>query len=672
MSGIVGIYNLDGSPVECEKIGRMVDVLAHRGPDGANVWCDDDSVGFGHRMLWTTPESLLEEFPLIDHTGNLILTADARIDNRDELIYALEFKDSPAEKITDSDLILAAYEKWGRDCPGKLIGDFAFAIWDKHRQVLFCARDYMGVKPFYYYYQPGKLFVFASEIKGLFCLDAVPRKVNEAKVGIYLCQFSGFAKLKPDTFYKNILRLLPAHWMEVSERGIESDSFWDLDAEAKKIQQNLKTDAEYVEEFRQRFTEAIACRLRSAYPVSSTLSGGVDSSSVSCIARNLLREKDSNAELLTIYSDCGVPSADETAYVNTVLAQGGFKHHIAKVGNPISAAQTVTPWLDQPVQMPTPAMLLAIVREVKQQGARVMLTGHDGDTIVSHGQDYLNELVESGEWDSLKKCLTWRINNRKNESDSPIEQEIVSELYHYVLPYFKQLVKSRKIKKYFQSIYKLYYHLSLPNRRILGIIKRSLFQGQNKIGWQTKNPNLQTDFVNHVKLGKLVRSEAAYQDAYLPDEYLNHYRGITSGNLLDSTEQIDAISSGLNIETRHPFLDKRVIELCLATPASLKFCNDFGRGVMRRAMKNILPEKIRRRRSKVDFSGFIINRMENAERNLIEYLLLEKKSNLSNYLNTPSLSKDYQCLVKSTAIYQQKRRKIRMINCAIHLSLWLK
>ncbi|NES85389.1 MAG: asparagine synthetase B, partial [Moorea sp. SIO2B7] len=163
MSGIVGIYYLNQEPIDRENIGQMLDILAHRGPDGADIWCEG-SVGLGHRMLWTTPESLLEKLPLVNHSKNLVITADARIDNREELIVALELNDRPAEKITDSQLILAAYEKWGEQCPEKLLGDFAFAIWDKHKQILFCARDHVGVKPFYYYHQSGQGFIFASEI----------------------------------------------------------------------------------------------------------------------------------------------------------------------------------------------------------------------------------------------------------------------------------------------------------------------------------------------------------------------------------------------------------------------------------------------------------------------------------------------------------------------------
>lgn len=113
MSGVVGIYNLERKAIDPEAFERMVDSLAHRGPDGTGVWCDE-SVGLGHRMLWTTPESLLEQLPLKDSTGNLVLTADARIDNRDELIAALSLTDRPVEKITDSDLSLGCIRKMGK------------------------------------------------------------------------------------------------------------------------------------------------------------------------------------------------------------------------------------------------------------------------------------------------------------------------------------------------------------------------------------------------------------------------------------------------------------------------------------------------------------------------------------------------------------------------------
>src|SRR5262245_26739983 len=122
----------------------MLAILAHRGPDGANHW-RVGSIGLGHRMVWTTPESLHERLPLVFADGALAITADARIDNREELITALHLGGKPASEIVDSALILSAYERWGEHCPEYLLGDFAFAIWDAREQTLFCARDHAGI-----------------------------------------------------------------------------------------------------------------------------------------------------------------------------------------------------------------------------------------------------------------------------------------------------------------------------------------------------------------------------------------------------------------------------------------------------------------------------------------------------------------------------------------------
>ncbi|MEM6753927.1 MAG: lasso peptide isopeptide bond-forming cyclase, partial [Cyanobacteria bacterium P01_C01_bin.38] len=276
MSGIVGIRYLDKRPVDSESISKMIDVLAHRGPDGADIWVDG-CVGLGHLMLQTTPESLIEKLPYCNQSGDLAITADARIDNRDELIAALQINNRPADKIVDSELILAAYEKWGEDCPNHLLGDFAFAIWDKRKQILFCARDHMGVKPFYYYYYDNT-FVFGSEIKALLCLEEVPRRLNEVRIADYL---NLMLEDKVITSYRGILRLPPAHIMVVSLQGINSKCYWWLD---RNREIKLDSDAAYAEEFRKIFTEAVRCRLRSAFPIVSQLSGGLDSSSVTCVA----------------------------------------------------------------------------------------------------------------------------------------------------------------------------------------------------------------------------------------------------------------------------------------------------------------------------------------------------------------------------------------------------
>lgn len=277
MSAIAGIYYLDGQPVDPADLGRMLETLAHRGSDRVGVW-SEGHIGFGHRMLWTTPESLQEQLPLVNQTGDLAIAADARIDNRDELIAALGLMDRPSDKITDSQLILAAYEKWGDRCPEKLLGDFAFAIWDGRSQRLFCARAPMGVKPFYYY-RSSRLFVFASEIKALLCLVEVPRLLNELKVAYHLALLFEDQAI---TFYQNIWRLLAAHSITIGCEETQIRRYWSSDP-TREVR--LHSDQEYAEAFREIFTEAVRCRLRSAFPVGSTLSGGLDSSSIASTLR---------------------------------------------------------------------------------------------------------------------------------------------------------------------------------------------------------------------------------------------------------------------------------------------------------------------------------------------------------------------------------------------------
>ncbi len=171
MSGIAGIYHIDGRPVDCAHLEHQAGALAHRGQDGSGLW-HQGPLGLLHQMLWTTVESCQETLPLVSRTGSLVLTADARIDNREELIRLLGLEGHPGE-ITDSALILAAYERWGEACPQHLDGDFAWVIWDTSRQSLFAARDHFGAKPFYYFLDPGRTLVFASEIKAILKVPGV-------------------------------------------------------------------------------------------------------------------------------------------------------------------------------------------------------------------------------------------------------------------------------------------------------------------------------------------------------------------------------------------------------------------------------------------------------------------------------------------------------------------
>ncbi|HEY3131845.1 MAG TPA: lasso peptide isopeptide bond-forming cyclase, partial [Acidobacteriota bacterium] len=319
MSAITGVYFMDGRPLDPADLKRMLKTVAHRGPNGSGLWFRGP-VGLGHRMLWTTPESLRETLPLIHQTGDLVITADARIDNREELVSLLNINGRPLGEIADSELILRAYEKWGDSCPEKLLGDFAFAIWDAKKKLLFCARDHFGVKPFYYY-RSDHAFIFASEIKALLSLQEVPRRLNEVRVADYLMSM---LEDKEITFYQGILRLQPAHCISVTREGAQIRSYWALDP-TREIRYN--SDGEYADAFREIFTEAVRCRLRSAFPVGSMLSGGLDSSSIVCVARQLLAQEGSR-QLHTFSATFeNVPECDESQFINAVVARNGLQFH---------------------------------------------------------------------------------------------------------------------------------------------------------------------------------------------------------------------------------------------------------------------------------------------------------------------------------------------------------
>src|SRR5690606_19706273 len=219
MSGIVGIYRLNGRPVDRREVWDMVETMPYRSKDGKDVWADGP-VGLGHLMLHTTPESLHEHLPATNSDGSLVITADARIDNRDELIGLLRLNGRGASA-TDSDLILLAYEKWGESCVDHFLGDYVFAIWDRRTQKLVCARDHLGVRPFYYYYKPGELFAFGSESKSLLTFDEVPNRLNEVRIADYLAVMH---EDKEITELEEILRLPPAHTLSIDRKSTRLNS----------------------------------------------------------------------------------------------------------------------------------------------------------------------------------------------------------------------------------------------------------------------------------------------------------------------------------------------------------------------------------------------------------------------------------------------------------------
>jgi asparagine synthase (glutamine-hydrolysing) len=661
MSGIIGIYYLDGQFVDHQQLTHMVDSIAHRGPDGTNVWCSE-SVGLGHRMLWTTPESLLEKLPSVNQTGELVITGDLRIDNRDELLSALQLNNCPPEKITDSQLVLAAYEKWEEQCPEHLLGDFAFAIWDRRKQILFCARDHMGIKPFYYHHKRDRIFAFGSEIKALLCLEEIPRRLNEVKVGDYL---AAMLQDKSITFYQDIFRLPPATCATISTKGMHMRSYWTLDPTTEL---RLNSDEEYAEALRKIFTEAVRCRLRSAFPIGSQLSGGLDSSSVTCVARQLLIEEEKKRPLHTfsnIFDE--TPECDERPFIEAVLAQGDLIPHYVRGDRlgPLSNLDQIFKYYDEAISGPTHFLAWELNDATQKQGVRIILDGFDGDNTLSHGQGYFTELMSKRQWSTLVEEVTAF---EKLIGISP--QKIFR---YYGLPYLEYLARRWRWIAFIEIIHQLSKHFNLSRRSLFlqhgikPLCPQFLLQAWRALRGRKqlkRNDNwiVNRRFAQHINLKKRIQIFSGSTNSQLLKERENHWQNLTSGVLTQGLEIVDQHAAAFSLEARHPFMDKRLIEFCLSLPPEQKLHQGWSRYVMRRAMENILPQQVQWRYGKSDLSASFVHGLLERDRTILDEVMQNHLNSMTDYVDVNALQEGYKELLASS--------KTQLLKSVLDISLW--
>jgi asparagine synthase (glutamine-hydrolysing) len=644
MSAIFGVYDLDGRPVDQCDLQRMVDALAHQGPDGSGIWMEE-AVGLGHRMLWTTPESLEEKLPLVGCNRRLAITADARIDNREELIATLRLTERRPGEITDSRIILSAYETWGEACPEHLIGDYAFVIWDAQRERLFAARDHLGVKPFYYCHVPGRVFAFATEIKALLCLPELQLTLNETRVAdLLIPTFQD----KTATCYEEILRLAPAHSLTVKPAAAQLRRYWALDASREL---RLRGREDYVEAFGNLFREAVRCRLRSAFPVGSTLSGGLDSSSVTCMARDLLAE--SSGQRLHTFSAIFPsvapedPRIDERQYMEAVLATGGFDPHFvyADCFGPLAEALAHE---DEFVPAYTAYLERAILRGAHEQGVRVLLTGLDGDTTLSYGHEYLQELADKGKWDRFAEVV------------GEISRLFRPKPKYYIRRYgsgrLQRLARGGRWLTLARETREISARMGVSRRHLVvqEVIKplspsflrpRRLLQHRKTRtpwpDWWTNHRAINPAFARTCGLLQRYRRSEGLDHVFSPREA--HLSSMESGLWPWALELTDHYAAPFGVEQRHPFFDRRLMEFCLSVPFEYRMFRGYARGLLRQAMEGILPPDIQWRTGKQNLGlNFKKRLLEESER--VEDVLFHHSGIIERYIDVAAVRESYHRL----------------------------
>lgn len=561
MSGLAGIYHLDRRPVDPALLKRMTDRVAHRGPDASDCWINGP-VGIGHAMLQTTPESLSERQPWLDESGTICLALDGRIDNREDLKLAFTTSGIHLRTDTDAELMLRAYQHWGEQCPTHVIGDFALVVWDGQRRQLFCARDMLGLKPFYYCHH-GASFYWASEIPPFFVHETVPRRPNEAMVAEYL---SSMVLTNTATLYEGISRLEPAHVLIVRSDRVETRRYWTFDP-GRRIA--YAKDDDYAEHFLELFAKAVRCRLRSHRPIGLELSGGLDSSSVVGFLQGTALAHPQDYDRLQTFSLVfpDLP-CDERPFIDDMVAQGPFHAHriTPETPNLSSFIDDVHRYQDFP-DHPNGAMHVSLRALAQRQGYRVLLTGSGGDEWFTgsffHYADLLRTL-------KLKTLLGRLRTDRSWYGEQPLQ-----DLFSFPLVQFGLLP------------------LVPHTFRNLG---KQLLGRTNAPAW------ISTTFWRRTNMEQRIR-----QTSWVPHgcshAQQDIVRSTTHGLGIHGIEVDERASSSFGLENRHPFNDQRLIEFALALPEEQRWRGK-PKFILRQAFGDMLPTSVRERVDKADFSCF--------------------------------------------------------------------
>ena len=552
MSGIAGIIRFNDTPVEPGLVNKMTSSMSYRGPDGIHHLVKG-SVAMGHCMLHTTPESLSESQPLTNQDQSLVLVMDGRLDNRQDLIREIRQQSIPLRSNTDAELVLCAYQLWGKDCPCHLLGAFAFAIWDARLGKLFCARDHIGVKPFYYF-NGEDFFAFASDEDAFFDLHGV----SNQPYPVYIAQMLVPLFANPDlnlSWFKDIVKLSAGHAMCVELSGQKSSwAYWQLEPMQES---QFSSDDECEEAFRSVFSEAIRCRLRTVGNPALMLSGGIDSASIAGRARQILHEfPNLHLQTFSVVSDDAL-RCDETLNIQSITK--GFERHTHCISIPsFKGALSDEDFLEAAWKYPHPVhnsilipalMYLAAARS----GCRVMYDGIDADIVVSSSDSYISSLLRSKGWRQA-----W------------MESKMAGINHTYLKQHSPLTILSK-------SVWAVYApkHVKLLKQKIWNPGRTSSF----------KDSLISQDFATNIRLEQRISDHllSAQQRIAQESEQERLIRILFQQGVPWSMEGFDQVAARYGIEPRHPWSDKRVIEFYLRLPQRQKVRNGWTKWLVRKA-----------------------------------------------------------------------------------------
>lgn len=571
MCGISGILSAEREQLPLYPLKKMLQVLAHRGPDGEGIWQNPaKDVLLGHRRLAVIDLSNAAAQPM-HYLNRYTIIHNGEIYNYKELRTFLQQHNYTFKSASDTEVILAAYDFWKERCLQHFDGMFAFAIWDEKEQHLFAARDRFGEKPFYYF-ENERYFLFASEMKALWAAG-VEKEAEEKMLLNYLAL--GHVQNAADkeyTFYKNIWALPPAHYLKYTPalKKLTTKKYWHLDKE-KQID---ITAAEAMEEFGALLQHAVNNRLRSDVAVGTSLSGGLDSSSIAALVNENSGVQKTFSAVFPGYEK------DESAYIKKLAQQLKIENYTVTpdAASLLKTFADVCYYQEEPFSSASVFAQYKVFELARQHNVTVLLDGQGADEVLAGYTRYIR-------W-FLQDLLTHKYAGERNSAIDALRKN--------------QIPFNWSIKNYVAAF--------LPMHTAMFLERREYYQVLHQ-------PDVNPDYLKQHVRGK--EWEGIHKAPVTKLNDILHYN-VTEFGLEELLRYADRNSMAHGCEVRLPFLDHTLVEFIFSLPSTLKINEGYTKWLLRKTMDKKLPDEIVWRKDKVGYEPPQKQWMENAA--LQEYM----------------------------------------------------
>jgi len=552
MCGIAGFLKTDSAPAPA-TLARMTDLLRHRGPDDFGFF-EDATIALGHRRLGIIDLAGGHQ-PMANEDGSVWLIYNGEIFNHRDLRAPLEHAGHRFRTRSDTEVILHSFETFGPDCVRHLRGMFAFALWDASNRTLFCARDRLGKKPFYYFWD-GRLFAFASEIKALLAHPDIPTRFNESLLPEYLA--FGYTSGE-ETLFAGIRKLLPGHFLLLRPEGeryaLEVRCYWDVPRHEAVEERD---DATWIRECRTRLEDAVQTRLMSDVPLGVFLSGGVDSSTIAALMTRFL-----TGRIQTFSVGYAEQPYSELDYARFVAKHLRSEHReVLLTRKEFFELLPLLIWHeDEPLAWPSSVSLYAVSR-LASQHVKVVLTGEGGDELFAGYSRYRLHMWNS-RWERRYKVLPAVLRRR-----------------------LRSLIAASRL-------------IPADLRRKLG----HTFLGRDGTLESLYLDNFYSAFSPEEQQTICARLEVPPSQAYR--HFLNYWNREPQRSLLarmlyadqktylvELLMKQDQMSMASSIESRVPLLDHHFVEFAARVPDRLKLRGRTGKYILKKVAEDLLPHKI--------------------------------------------------------------------------------